>query len=72
MTDIITDTAGKVLDILKGPGDAVAAGETILLIESMKMEIPIAADEAGTIAAVTVAKGDIVAEDDVVARLTHG
>lgn len=64
-----SEIAGSVWKILKQPGEAVAAEETLLLLESMKMEIPVAAPRAGRVKAIQVAEGEAVAEGDVVAVL---
>jgi acetyl-CoA carboxylase biotin carboxyl carrier protein len=56
-------------------GDEVALGQTVLLVESMKMEIPVTAPRAGRVTAVAVGPGDIVAEGDVlvvIAELDRG
>lgn len=49
-----------VLDVLVAPGDAVAEGDTLVRLESMKMVVPIVAPHAGTVTAVACAKGDAV------------
>lgn len=49
-----------VLDVLVAPGDAVAEGDPLVLLESMKMVVPIVAPHAGTVTAVACAKGDAV------------
>lgn len=69
MTDILTDTAGRVLQVLKKPGDRVEEGETVVLIEAMKMEIPICAEAAGMVETVAVTADQMVEEDDVMATL---
>lgn len=69
---IRTDVTGRVWKILRTPGDAVAEGETILIVEAMKMEIPVAAEAAGTLLRLLVAEEDEVAEDAVVAVLEVG
>jgi biotin carboxyl carrier protein len=51
-------------------GDAVAPGDVVVLLESMKMEIPVLVEVAGTIRAVRVAPGDVVQEGDVLIELT--
>ena len=64
-----SDTAGRVLEILKAPGDAVAAGETVVMIEAMKMEIPVASSGAGTLRALHVALDDMVEEEQPLATM---
>ena len=53
---------GNVWKIEKAVGDEVAEGETILILESMKMEIPVEAPTAGRITELCVAEGDSVEE----------
>ena len=55
--------AGTVLEVKVKPGDEVTQGQTLLLVEAMKMETAIAAPGAGTIKAVLVAAGDGVREN---------
>jgi biotin carboxyl carrier protein len=66
---IKSEIAGSVWKLLKAPGDAVAAEEPVLILESMKMEIPVLAPRAGTLASLGVAEGEMVAEGQVVAVL---
>jgi len=61
-----SEIAGSVWKILKQPGEAVALDDTLLLLESMKMEIPVFAPRHGTVQEVRVAEGEAVAEGDVV------
>jgi biotin carboxyl carrier protein len=56
---------GTVWKIEKAVGDAVAEGETIMILESMKMEIPVEAPVAGTLTALNVAVEESVEEDQV-------
>lgn len=60
---------GTVWKIEVGVGDAVEVGDTVMILESMKMEIPVEADTAGAISAIDVSEGDPVAEDQVLARI---
>jgi len=63
------EIAGSVWKILVEPGAAVAAEDSLILLESMKMEIPVVAPRAGTLLEIRVAEGAAVAEGDVVAVL---
>ena len=56
-------------NVVAAPGDALAAGDTIVILESMKMEIPVVAEHAGTLADLRVAEGEVVQEGDVIAVL---
>ena len=60
----LTATVGKVVAEV---GSVVSAGDELLILESMKMEIPVTAPEGGTLAEMNVAEGDAVAEGDVLA-----
>jgi len=59
--------SGKVWKIEKQQGEAVEAGEAIMILESMKMEIPIEAPAAGRVESISVAEGDSVTEGQVIA-----
>jgi acetyl-CoA carboxylase biotin carboxyl carrier protein len=50
-------------------GQKLAEDEPILILESMKMEIPVSAPEAGTVKEILVAEGDVATEGSVVARI---
>ena len=67
-----SEVTGSVWKLLKKPGDRVAAGEEIMLIESMKMEIPVLAEEDATVAELHVAETDAVQDGQVVATLQAG
>jgi acetyl-CoA/propionyl-CoA carboxylase, biotin carboxylase, biotin carboxyl carrier protein len=60
---------GSVLVVPVSVGDTVAAGQTVVVLESMKMELSLAAPLAGTVAELGVAVGDKVARDQIVARV---
>ncbi|MEF7616745.1 acetyl-CoA carboxylase biotin carboxyl carrier protein subunit [Aquincola sp. MAHUQ-54] len=64
-----SEATGRVWKIEVAEGQAVAEGDTLLVVESMKMEIPLAAPRAGTVVALHVAEGDMVEEDQVVLLL---
>jgi len=61
-----SNMAGTVWKVLVQPGDKVEAGQTVLILESMKMEIPIDAEVAGVVKAVTVKETDFVNDGDLV------
>lgn len=61
---IVSDLNASVWRVLVAEGQSVAAGETLLLLESMKMEIPVTAPEAGTIVAILAAEETVVNEGD--------
>jgi acetyl-CoA carboxylase biotin carboxyl carrier protein len=66
---LIAETTGLVWQVLKQPGDEVAEDEAVVIIESMKMEIPVLASDAGRIVEVLVRKDDAVKEGQIVAKL---
>ena len=68
-TEVRSDIAGKVWKIEAEVGDALAAEDTILILESMKMEIPVAAPVGGRLVEIQVAEDDAVGEGDVIAVL---
>lgn len=61
--------AGKVFKIEANVGQSVQAGDAVVIIEAMKMEIPVVAPEAGTVASIDVAVGDPVEAGAVLATL---
>ncbi len=63
---------GSVIGIEVVVGQAVAAGQTLMLLESMKMEVPLPAAEAGTVRAIAAAVGDVVAEGAVLVEVEPG
>lgn len=69
-TDITAPIVGNIWQIQVEVGDQVEAGQTLMVLESMKMEIPIPATHAGIVSAIPVEQAQIVQEGDVVATLT--
>ncbi len=61
--------AGKVFKIEKKVGDAVKRGDAVVIVEAMKMEIPVVAPQDGTVASIDVAVGDAVEAGAVLATL---
>ncbi|MFC7372065.1 acetyl-CoA carboxylase biotin carboxyl carrier protein subunit [Fictibacillus iocasae] len=70
MKEITASMAGTVWQVLVAEGDTVEAGQSVIILESMKMEIPMEAPDAGTVAELKVAPGDFVNEGDVLAVLS--
>lgn len=67
--DIKADVTGKVWKIESRTGATLDTGDVVMVLESMKMEIPVEAPKSGRLAALTVAEGDSVKEGQVLARL---
>ncbi len=65
MQEIKASMAGTVLNVMVGEGDSITAGQELVMLESMKMEIPIEGVEEGTVTEVKVSVGDFVNEGDV-------
>lgn len=69
MKEVYASMAGTVLNILVNNGDEISEGQIIIMLESMKMEIPIEAVESGKVSEVKVNVGDFVNEGDVLVTL---
>ena len=67
--EVRAEIAGNVARIEANVGDSVAEDDPILILDSMKMEIPVGAPAAGTVAEIMVAEGETVAEGQSVAVL---
>ncbi|MBI1848244.1 MAG: biotin/lipoyl-binding carrier protein [Candidatus Rokubacteria bacterium] len=65
--EIKAHITGVVFQVTTKPGDTVQAGDPVIVLESMKMEIPVEAPRAGTIAEIRVQEGQTVQEDETVA-----
>ncbi|MDG1011677.1 MAG: acetyl-CoA carboxylase biotin carboxyl carrier protein subunit [Luminiphilus sp.] len=63
MTKVELETGGSVWKMLVKPGDRVAQGDTLFILEVMKMEVPYPAPISGEVAATYIAEGDAVEED---------
>jgi acetyl-CoA carboxylase biotin carboxyl carrier protein len=67
--NIKADVTGKVWKLEAAVGASLAAGDIVMILESMKMEIPVEAPKAGRLASLSVAEGDSVREGQVLAVL---
>jgi acetyl-CoA carboxylase biotin carboxyl carrier protein len=65
VAEITAPMGGKVLDVKVKPGDSVNEGDEVVIIEAMKMELPIVSEGSGTVKEVKCAKGDAVEADAV-------
>lgn len=69
MTKLTSSMAGSVFKVNVKVGDQVEVGQVVLVLESMKMEIPVEAESSGEVAEVNVNEGDFVNEGDVLVTL---
>lgn len=67
MQEVKANMAGSVWKVTVREGEKVEEDQDIVILESMKMEIPIAVEEAGTLIELKVSEGDFVNEEDIIA-----
>ena len=67
--EIRAEMVANVWKVVAAPGDSVDDGDTLVILESMKMEIPVLAESAGVVAEIAVNEGDVVQEGDLIARV---
>jgi acetyl-CoA carboxylase biotin carboxyl carrier protein len=67
MSEVRAEMVANVWKVVATEGDAVADGDTLVILESMKMEIPVLAESSGTLTKLAVAEGDVVQEGDLIA-----
>ncbi len=68
-SEIRAEMVANVLTVEVAVGDTVAAGDSVLLLESMKMEIPVIVEVGGVVRAIKVSAGDVVQEGDLLVEL---
>jgi len=68
-TKVVTEVAGRVCALVANVGDQIGEGDDIILVEAMKMELPVGAPDGGTVKTILVKIDDIVAEGQVVATI---
>ena len=68
-TEVCAEMVANVVSIVVAASDEVVAGDTLLVLESMKMEIPVLAESGGTVSEIRVTEGDVVQEGDVLVVL---
>jgi len=64
-----SEIAGNVWKIVSEEGNVLAADDVIVILESMKMEIPVTAPKAGTLSKLHVAEGDMISESQLIATI---
>ncbi|MFT6563935.1 MAG: biotin carboxyl carrier protein [Actinomycetes bacterium] len=67
MAEVRAEMSANVWKILVKPGDTVTDGDTLVILESMKMEIPVIVEQDGVVSELKVNEGDAIDEDDVIA-----
>jgi biotin carboxyl carrier protein len=67
MTEVLSPITGSVWKILAEAGASIGEGETIVILESMKMEIRVKSPHNGRVAEIWVKEDDSILEDDVIA-----
>ena len=65
--EVRAEMVANVWKVVVNAGDSIEEGDTLVILESMKMEIPVAAESGGTIKELRVHEGDVVQEGDVIA-----
>jgi biotin carboxyl carrier protein len=65
--EIRAEMVANVWKVTKSVGDSVEEGDTLVILESMKMEIPVLAESGGVLAQLAVSEGDVVQEGDLIA-----
>lgn len=68
--EIRAEMVASVFQVVAAEGDPVAEGDTLVVLESMKMEIPVLAESAGTVTSVDVAVGDVIQAGDLIATIS--
>lgn len=69
MSDIVAPMGGKIIDVKVDVGDSVSEGDEVVILEAMKMELPIVAEATGTVKEVKCNKGEAVEAEAVLVVL---
>jgi biotin carboxyl carrier protein len=67
--EVRAEMVANVYKVLVAEGDTVADGDTLVILESMKMEIPVLSEVDGTVSKVAVQEGSLVQEGDLIAEI---
>jgi acetyl-CoA carboxylase biotin carboxyl carrier protein len=69
VAEIRAEMVANVWKVLVSEGDHVGEDDTLVILESMKMEIPVLAETAGVVTKLHVTEGDVVQEDELIAEI---
>ena len=69
MAEIRAEMVANVWKVLVSEGDQVDEGDTLVILESMKMEIPVLVESPGIVTKLHVAEGEVVQEDELIAEI---
>ena len=72
MAEIRAEMVANVWKVVATEGQQIEAGDTVVILESMKMEIPVLAEDPGTLSKINVAEGDVIQEGDLIAVIDRG
>jgi acetyl-CoA carboxylase biotin carboxyl carrier protein len=67
VAEVRAEMVANVWKVVVAEGDSVSDGDTLVILESMKMEIPVVAEDSGVVAQLKVAEGDVIQEGDLIA-----
>jgi acetyl-CoA carboxylase biotin carboxyl carrier protein len=67
VAEVRAEMVANVWRVVVAEGDEISEGDTLVILESMKMEIPVLAEQSGKLTKLHVAEGDVVQEDDLIA-----
>jgi biotin carboxyl carrier protein len=67
VAEVRAEMVANVWKVVAAEGAAVADGDTLVILESMKMEIPVLAENSGTLTKLAVGEGDVIQEGDLIA-----
>ena len=67
VAEVRAEMVANVWKVVTAEGEQVSEGATLVILESMKMEIPVLAEEPGTVTKLAVAEGDVIQEGDLIA-----
>lgn len=68
--EVRAEIVASVLEVVVSEGDQIGQGDVVVLLESMKMEIPVLAEVGGTVSKVSVSVGDVIQAGDLIAVIS--